>query len=128
LHPGPSLLPLIVCLTAPLADCLEQTCRLLWTQFLLRCRLLAGRWRVLLRRILTLLSLLVLWLRCGSLLVLIRLWLWGWRLLWRSILLLALGLLALLLAILPGLLLILPLLVLGLFLLLLWTVLLLLLL
>ena len=57
---GPSLLPLIVRLTAPLPDRLEQTCRLLWAQFPLRCRLLSERWRVILRGVLTLLRLLAL--------------------------------------------------------------------
>ena len=112
---GPSLLPLIVRLTAPLPDPLEQTCRLLWEQFRLRCRLLSERWRVILRGGLRLLRLLALRLGCGGLLLLTLLWVWGWRLLWRSILPLALVLLALLLAILLGLLLlILLLLVLGL--------------
>ena len=110
---GPSLLPLIVRLTATLPNRLEQTCRLLWTQFLLRCRLLSGRWRVLLRGVLRLLPLLALRLGCGGLLLLTLLGSWGWRLLWRSMLL-ALLLLALLLAILLSLLLILLLLVLGL--------------
>src|SRR5207237_5639864 len=59
-HLGPSLLPLIVRLTAPLPDRLEQTCRLFWAQVLLRCRRLSGRWRVILRGVLPLLPLLAL--------------------------------------------------------------------
>ena len=39
----PSLLTLIVRLTAPLPDRLEQTCRLLRAQFPLCCCLLTGR-------------------------------------------------------------------------------------
>jgi len=112
---SPALLPLIVHLTAALPDRLEQTCRLLRAQFLLRCRLLSGRWLVILRGVLRLFPLLALLLRCGGLLLLTLLWVWGWRLLWRSILPLALLLLGLLLAVLLGLLLlVLLLLVLGL--------------
>ena len=78
---GPSLLPLIVRLAATLPNRLEQTCRLLWAQFLLCCHLLFGRWRVILRGVLWLISLLALWLGCGGLRLLTLLWVWGWRLL-----------------------------------------------
>src|SRR5919199_155220 len=97
---GPPLLPLIVRLTAPLPDRLEQTYRLLRAQFPLRCRLLSGRRLVILRGLLRLLRALVLRLGWSGLLLLTLVWVWGWRLLGRSIPRLALLLLAILLGLL----------------------------
>jgi hypothetical protein len=54
-----ALLTLIVHLAAPLPNRLQQPCRVLWAQFLLCCRLLSGRWHVVLGGVLRLCRLLV---------------------------------------------------------------------
>src|SRR5712691_2674660 len=88
-----ALLTLIVRLAAPLPNRLQQTCRVLWAQFLRCCRLLSGRWRVVLGGVLRLCRLLVCLFLRRSLRWLAWLLVWCLRLRLGPLLLLALLLL-----------------------------------